>query len=340
MLGKHLQRNPGDADFIKKFSLATWTVDADAAINVILMILKLEWLSLCIGINFEPEQLKHLFHEPIPNLRYLSLRFRPYGLKASGHHFLFDSAPAIIATWPSAEFPATERPNSVVRATPNFHLNHLSVLASSPLLARTQTLRLRIPGREPVSIIILQPPTLVLDRCSLCGARDWAVFSYHCLLAGDALLIEYDENRHLVAAPGVGESRPREVRVLLRALALRTRSVSVPAHVDMDVCAARQLHAREGVLTFRFPWHGDVGHVLRELGLPRMVVVDDDDDVCAVERAQGQRGSYCGVPRRTECEGLKASNMRRVAVIQSDGTFGKILCRSNSEKRTLGQRLT
>ncbi|KAH9081499.1 hypothetical protein EDB83DRAFT_550695 [Lactarius deliciosus] len=162
----HLQRN---TDFIKKFSLATWNVDADVAINVILMILKLEWLGLCIGINFEPEQLKHLFHEPIPNLRYLSLRFRPYGLKASGHHFLmgtyFDSAPTIIATWPSAEFPATGRPNSIVRATPNFHLNHLSVLASSPLLARTQTLRLCIPGREPVSVMHAggQPSLTVRD---------------------------------------------------------------------------------------------------------------------------------------------------------------------------------
>ncbi len=76
-LCKHLQRTPGDADFIKKFSLATWTVDADAAINVVLMIPKLEWLSLCIGINFEPEQLRYLFHKPMPNLRYLSLRFRP-----------------------------------------------------------------------------------------------------------------------------------------------------------------------------------------------------------------------------------------------------------------------
>ncbi|KAH8987408.1 hypothetical protein EDB86DRAFT_3082319 [Lactarius hatsudake] len=319
--------------------LATWNVDADAAINVILMILKLEWLRLCIGINFEPEQLKHLFHEPIPNLRYLSLRFRPYGLKASGHRFLmgiyFDSAPAIIATWPSAEFPATGCPNSIVRTTPNFHLKHLSVLASSPLLARTQTLRLHIPGREPVSIMHAGASSAAshsrprpLQPARRCGARDWAVFPHHCLLADDALLIEYDENRHLVAAPGVEESRPGEVHVLPRALALRTLSLPVPAHVDMDarrvllaafrrgwgeavvlfnrsICAARQLRAREGVLTLRFPWHRDVGHALRELGLPMMVAVvdDDDDDVCAVERAQGQRGSSRGVPRRTEWEG-------------------------------------
>ena len=77
MLGKHLQRAAGDADFIKKLSLATWTVDADAAINVVLMIPKLEWLSLYIGINFAPDRLRYLFHKPMLNLRYLSLRFRP-----------------------------------------------------------------------------------------------------------------------------------------------------------------------------------------------------------------------------------------------------------------------
>ncbi|KAH9018250.1 hypothetical protein EDB85DRAFT_1897246 [Lactarius pseudohatsudake] len=76
-LDNHLQRTPGDADFIKKFTLATWTVDADAAINVVLMIPEAEWLCLCIDINFTPDHLRRLFHKPMPNLRYLSLRFRP-----------------------------------------------------------------------------------------------------------------------------------------------------------------------------------------------------------------------------------------------------------------------
>ncbi len=41
MLSKHLQRSSGDAEFIKKFSFATWTswtADAKTAIDVVLMI--------------------------------------------------------------------------------------------------------------------------------------------------------------------------------------------------------------------------------------------------------------------------------------------------------------
>ncbi|KAH9044310.1 hypothetical protein EDB85DRAFT_2137839 [Lactarius pseudohatsudake] len=228
MLGKHLQRNPGDADFIKKFFLATWTVDAEAAINVILMVPKLEWLSLCIGINFEPEQLEHLFHEPIPNLRYLSLRFRPYNSRYSA----LSRAPAISVVQDPLDVPTSSSAQPLVF----FHFNHLSVLASSPLLARTQALRLRIPGRGLVSIVHAgrRPPALphitFLDlstsrasvlptratsfaasrtsatssstgaACSTPALATLAVFACHCLLAGDALSIEYDVNPHLAAA--------------------------------------------------------------------------------------------------------------------------------------------
>ncbi|KAI9455897.1 hypothetical protein BJY52DRAFT_1224425, partial [Lactarius psammicola] len=224
-----------------------------------------------------------------------------------------------------------------------FHLHHLSALASSPLLARTRALRLRIPRRELASIMHTgrRPPALphitfldlstsrvsvadvvsflrslphlrhlILDHCGLldgADARDWSVFAYHCLLADEAFLVEYDVNRHLAthggAASGVGDSRLREVRVLPRPLALRTLSLSVPARVDAgarrallaafrcgwgkavvlfnkSICAARRLRAVEGVRTLRFPWPGEEGHALREhnLPMPRMVVIDDDDD--------------------------------------------------------------
>lgn len=368
--------------------MAAWTVDADAAIKVVLMIPNLEWLSLCIGIDFAPEHLRHLFYKPIPNLRYLSLRFRPYVLKASCHHFLmgtyFDSVLATLATWPSAELPAVsvvqdplEVPtSSSAQPLVFFHLYHLSVLASSPLLARTHALRLRIPGRGLASIVHSgrRPPALpcttlldlstsrvsiadvssllrslprlrhlILDRCGLldgAGPRDWAVFAYHCLLAGDALMLEYDVNRHLAAAhagaaSGAGEARPREVRVLPRALALRTLSLSVPVGVDADarrvllaafrrgwgeavamfnrsVCTARRSRAEEGVLTLRFPWPGEVGHALREHGLPGMVVVDDDDEFarlgvardgedCPVVCLAGQSGREEGVEHAEGC---------------------------------------
>ncbi|KAH9163055.1 hypothetical protein EDB89DRAFT_590977 [Lactarius sanguifluus] len=77
-LGDHPERTPGDADFIKKSSLATWTADADAAINVVLMIPELEWLSLCIDMNIIPDRSRRLSHKPMPDLRYLSLRCREF----------------------------------------------------------------------------------------------------------------------------------------------------------------------------------------------------------------------------------------------------------------------
>lgn len=74
MLDGHLQRTPSDADFIKKISLDFGSPDV---INVVLMIPKLEWLSLDISSDLEPEHLRHFFRKPMPKLRYLSLRFRP-----------------------------------------------------------------------------------------------------------------------------------------------------------------------------------------------------------------------------------------------------------------------
>lgn len=117
-LSEHLQETPGDADFIKKFSLATWSADANAAINVILMIPELEWLSLCIGMNFAPEHLRRLFHKPMTNLRYLSLQFRPNVSESKAicnphirRSTYYGSVLKILASWPSAELSAI----SVVR---------------------------------------------------------------------------------------------------------------------------------------------------------------------------------------------------------------------------------
>ncbi|KAH9035832.1 hypothetical protein EDB84DRAFT_1577900 [Lactarius hengduanensis] len=392
-LDNHLQRTPGDADFIKKFSLATWTVDADAAINVVLMIPEAEWLSLCIDINFTPDHLRRLFHKPMPNLRYLSLRFRPnehtwiFPLLLPTFMFLFvftqhthyDSVLESLAGWPPAELPAI----SVVEDDPtgrsaqplnSFHLNNLSDLASSPLLARTHALRLRIPGREIVRILrpsryrsvlpcitFLDLSTsclsefdvsrllhglprlrhLVLDHCNLfddARPRDWAAFAHHCMLARKDLDFEGLVNRGLVAlgdASSPGRSHPREVRFLPRVSALRTLSLSVPAHVDADarrvllaefrrgwaeavamfngiVSAARRSRTEKGVVTYRFPWPGEVGNALREYTYLGMVVVDDNDEFsrlsgvkdaedCPVVCLAGQRGREEGIEHAEGC---------------------------------------
>ncbi|KAI9444647.1 hypothetical protein H4582DRAFT_2070373 [Lactarius indigo] len=300
-----------------------------------------------------------LVHPPIPKPGK-----KTYQASTLGTYF--DSVPAILATWPSAELPAisvVQDPldvptSSSAQPVVFFHLNHLLVLASSPLLVQTHA------GRRPpalphvtfldlstsristadVSIILRSLPHLrhlIFDHCGLpddddADARDWVSFAYHCLSVGDSLLIEAGVNRQLAAATsGTGESRPREVRALPRALALRTLSLSVLAYADPDArsvliaafwrawgeavvmfnrskCAARQLRAKKGVLALRFPCPDDVGHTLREPGLPRMVVVDDDDefsrlsvlrdsDDCPVVCLAGQNGREEGIERAEGC---------------------------------------
>jgi hypothetical protein len=74
---QHLKRVPGDATFVRKISLASWTVDAKLATDAILMLPELKWLSLCLGVSFTPQHLGKLFRKPMPKLQYLSLRLRP-----------------------------------------------------------------------------------------------------------------------------------------------------------------------------------------------------------------------------------------------------------------------
>ncbi|KAJ7103140.1 hypothetical protein B0H15DRAFT_811102 [Mycena belliarum] len=64
--------------YVQELSLHdVWTVDADVMVNVLRKLRKLSSLSLCVGTNFAPEHLKAILEIPRPDLRYLSLRFRP-----------------------------------------------------------------------------------------------------------------------------------------------------------------------------------------------------------------------------------------------------------------------
>ena len=76
-LFEHLQQIPSDATLVQKFSLATWTVDSRIAVDLILMLSNLKWLSLCVGESFSLEDMEKLFREPMPNLRCLSFQYRP-----------------------------------------------------------------------------------------------------------------------------------------------------------------------------------------------------------------------------------------------------------------------
>ncbi|KAH9023149.1 hypothetical protein EDB85DRAFT_332084 [Lactarius pseudohatsudake] len=329
------------------------------------MIPDLEWLSLCIDMDFTPDHLRRLSHKPMPNLRYLSLRCRPYESKVFRNpsddrptHTYYDSVLETLASWPSAELLTIsvvedlvdDPTGSSAQPLSSFHLDNLS----SPLLVLTRVLRLRIPGREivrslrpscwrsvlpritfldlstcylsnlDVSKLLHSLPRLrhlVLDHCNLfddAHTHNWAVFGHHCMLERKDLNLERLVNRRLAAlggASGTGGSHPREVRILPRVSALRTLSLSVPAHVDADarrvllaefrrgwaeaatmfngiVSAARRSRTEEGVVTYRFPWPGEVGNALpvRECSFVGMVVVDDDDEFSQLSEVRGAEG--------------------------------------------------
>jgi hypothetical protein len=64
--------------WVKEFSVATWTADADVIINIVRLLPNLASLNLRIGpSNVSPEHLEQLFENPIGKLKQLSLRFRP-----------------------------------------------------------------------------------------------------------------------------------------------------------------------------------------------------------------------------------------------------------------------
>lgn len=66
------------AGWVKNFSIECWSVDADVILNTVRLLFKLQTLNVWIGSdNFTPEHLEEMFLKPFPELKNLSLRFRP-----------------------------------------------------------------------------------------------------------------------------------------------------------------------------------------------------------------------------------------------------------------------
>lgn len=76
-LSRRLREVPEYYSQSATFSLETWTVDADAAINLIRTLPRLKSLTLFIGPNWAPEHLEELLQKPIQALKNVSFRFRP-----------------------------------------------------------------------------------------------------------------------------------------------------------------------------------------------------------------------------------------------------------------------
>ncbi|KAF9469668.1 hypothetical protein BDZ94DRAFT_17999 [Collybia nuda] len=208
------------ASLVFEFSLETWKVDADVLINLISLLQNLTSLRLWIGPNFAPEHLEEMFSRYMPNLRHLSLRFRPYVQKATYFQFLkgayFDSTLAAISAWPpsSHELPTLSIVQDPFLPDPSqikqrfaqpivfFRLDPvLSHLVHSPLSCGSlKYLRIRVPARAIVQALITHlnprpdlgssmPPLIELLDASTCSILDTDI---------DTLLVTFKKLKHLI----------------------------------------------------------------------------------------------------------------------------------------------
>ncbi|KAJ7508682.1 hypothetical protein B0H11DRAFT_39052 [Mycena galericulata] len=221
--------------YVQEFSLRNeWTVDAEVMLNLLRKLPKLRSLSLCVGTNFAPEHLKAIFERPMPDLKYLSLRFRPYVQRATYQQFLsgsyFDSTLACLAEWPASDLPTLSiiqepmepsQAPKIAFAQPIvfFRLDwHLADLAQSPYLSSLTSLRLRIPSRPVAGPLTTSPLSLPavelldLSTCNVFGAE-----------LTDTILARLPRLKHFILDNGAllrGEYHPEDWAVLGKGCAL------------------------------------------------------------------------------------------------------------------------
>ncbi|KAF7347480.1 F-box domain-containing protein [Mycena venus] len=260
--------------YVQEFSLHNeWTVDAEVMVNLLRKLPKLRSLSLCVGTNFAPEHLKAIFQQPMPDLRYLSLRFRPYVQRATYQQFLsgsyFDSTLSCLADWPLSDLstlsivqepmdPAQAPKVAFAQPIVFFRLDsHLSELARSPYMSSAKSFRLRIPARPVAGPLTTSPLSLPsvelldLSTCNVFGAEltDTILARLtklkHLILDNGALLRgEYHAEDWAVLGKGcalAGVKRTKEREKKLRQARLET--VPVPAQ------ERRPRRGRRGVST-------------------------------------------------------------------------------------------
>ncbi|KAJ7897297.1 hypothetical protein B0H14DRAFT_3081008 [Mycena olivaceomarginata] len=221
--------------YVEEFSLHNeWTVDAEVVVNLLRRLPKLRSLSLCVGTNFSPENLEAIFQEPLPDLKYLSLRFRPYVQRATYQQFLsgsyFDSTLSCLADWPISDLPTLSivqepmdpsQAPKIAFAQPLvfFRLDsHLANLAQSPYISTVKSFRLRIPARPVAGPLTTSPLSLPsvelldLSTCNVFGAE-----------LTDTILARLTKLKHLVLDNGAllrGEYHPEDWAVLGKGFAL------------------------------------------------------------------------------------------------------------------------
>lgn len=206
-LYSRLRNANNERNWVKDFGIVTWTVDADVLVNLLGVLPRISSLLLFVGPNFAPEHLEEMFHKPREDLRFISLRFRPYVQKATYFQFLkgayFDTTLTALSRWPSYKLPALsivqDPPEPLISSAKHFaqplvffRLEPISVLLCSKYISSLIHLRLRIPSRQVsrfISSIPSSVPALRLLDLSTCN-----------ILASDmeGILIRFHGLQHLI----------------------------------------------------------------------------------------------------------------------------------------------
>lgn len=206
-LHRRLRNATDERNWVKDFGIVTWTIDADALVNLMVILPRISSLLLFVGPNFAPEHLEGIFHEPREDLHFLSLRFRPYVKVATYYQFLkgayFDTTLTALSRWPSYKLPTLsivqDPPESMISSGKHFaqplvffKLEPISVLLCSEYIRSLAHLRLRIPSRQVSRFISSIPspvPALRLLDLSTCN-----------ILASDmeGILIRFHNLQHLI----------------------------------------------------------------------------------------------------------------------------------------------
>ncbi|KAJ7070631.1 hypothetical protein C8F01DRAFT_1226006 [Mycena amicta] len=196
------------AKYVHEFSWNGWNVDAELIGNILAKLPTLWSLDLWIGVHFTPEHLMDIFKRFRPDLRYISLRFRPYVQKANYLPFLkvhtrtplimcpltsrkgsfFDSTLHCLANWPHTNLPTLSIVQDALpeSQTPTkfaqpivFHTldSSLPSFTQSLVLSTLTSLRFRLPAR-PVAIPLTHShkalpmlELLDLSTCNVFGAE-------------------------------------------------------------------------------------------------------------------------------------------------------------------------
>lgn len=202
-----LRNATDERNLVKDFGVVTWTVDADVLVNLLGILPRISSLLLFVGPYFTPEHLEDIFHKPREDLRFLSLRFRPYVEKATYFQFLkgayFDTTLIALSRWPSYKLPTLsivqDPPEPLISSAKHFaqplvffRLEPISVLLCSEYISSLTHLRLRIPSRQVsrfISSIPASVPALRLLDLSTCN-----------ILSSDmeGMLIRFHGLQHLI----------------------------------------------------------------------------------------------------------------------------------------------